>query len=254
MEGFEGSYSYPQDPTARPTHPLLSPENPYFPTRLQVSSIECTDYSQTPFLLDLTVKTASVETITDVDVACRTSDQIRALGSFLHVVGRRIKKITVDIVKLSPEYHSNLTFSDNLQAFNLSACTTLTELTLRVDLLPYRKDMNLIAFKAASTFLSVTSTTVHTVILEIRIGEATHSWRDRDVLHYLHRIRESAASAFIHFQSVIKQREGIRRLCIRWGDLPQTTLDTNLIERMDLFAQRQLSELDAKGVLCFESI
>ncbi len=118
MEGFEGSHNYPQDPTARPTHPLLSPGNPYFPTRLQVSSIECTDYSQTPFLLDLIVKTASIETITDVDVACRTSDQIRALGSFLHVVGQRIKKITVDIVKLSPEYHS----SAFLVLLNLSRC------------------------------------------------------------------------------------------------------------------------------------
>ncbi len=286
MKGFAGLYNNFLDSTAQPIHPLLSmenpyfpsallsTENPYFPSALRVSSIKFPDSSRTPFFLALIANTASVATITDVDVACSSSVQIRALGSFLSVVGSRIKKIAVDIIKLASEFPASafialldlsccdlqyniiaLTSSYILQAFNLSACITLTQLTLRVDLLPHRENMNFIAFKAASTFLSVTSTTVQTVILEIWIGDtATQSWRDMDVLHYLNCIRESATSAFMHFQSVIKQREGVQKLCVRWGDLSQRELNNTLIERMDSFGRSQLSELDAKGILCFERI
>ncbi len=101
IEGFEGRYSHPQDSTAQSTHPLLSVEKSYFPSKLRVSSIKIPYCCHTPFFLALIAETASLDTITDIDVACRSSDQIRALGSFLGVVGQRIKKITVDIIVLS---------------------------------------------------------------------------------------------------------------------------------------------------------
>ncbi|PSR72569.1 hypothetical protein PHLCEN_2v11562 [Hermanssonia centrifuga] len=252
VEGFERLYSYPQNLTAQSTHPLLSTEDPYFPSRLRVSSIKSPNYSQTPFFLALIAKTASAETITDVDVACRTSDQIRALGSFLSVVGRRIKKITVDVIKLSSESHSNLTPSDILQASNLSACTALTHLTLRMTLHPYHREMNIIAFTAVRTFLSVTPTTAQTVILEIQLTGLNHFYELWDL--YLHRIRSTAASEFTDLQSAIKQREEVRKFCIRWGDMQRDRLEEQVIDGLQLFARAQLSELDADGILCFESM
>ncbi|PSR84468.1 hypothetical protein PHLCEN_2v5426 [Hermanssonia centrifuga] len=200
VEDFEGHYD---DPHAQPTHPLLlSTDNPYFPSKLRVSSIEVPNPSHVPFFLALIAKTASVEAITDVDVARDTNEQIRALGSFLRVVGPRIKKITADIVALS--------------YFTISAPTT-----------------------------------VQKVILDIRIGGITRSWRDQDGSDY---ISVSTASEFTHFQSAIKQREGVRKLCIRWYHMPQEKPEAKLLKRMDSLVRRQLLELDAKGILSFEHI
>ncbi len=182
VEDFEGHYD---DPRAQPTHPLLlSTDNPYFPSKLRVSSIEVPNPSHVPFFLALIAKTASVEAITDVDVARDTNEQIRALGSFLRVVRPRIKKITADIVALShftisgalltlldlPCYFffqyntTDLASSGNLQAFNFSACPALTHLILQMDLFPHRKDLNIVSFTAARMFLLAAPTTVQNYI------------------------------------------------------------------------------------------
>ncbi|PSR84469.1 hypothetical protein PHLCEN_2v5427 [Hermanssonia centrifuga] len=255
MLGFD-EYEFPQNPTALSTHPLLSWEDLYFPSKLRVSSIKSSDICLAPFLLALMAKTASVGTITDVDIACRTMNQIRALGSFLHVVGRRIRNITVDVIELCWITSLRLVLRDRyLQSFNLTACTNLTSLTLRMSLSPYRNDLNIVAFNLATNFLSRTSATVHTIILEILLDSLDDFYEDLTSDTLLCWIRRSAGSEFTDFQSVIRQRRGVCKLCIRWGKLQdQAMLETKLIEWMNLFAWAQLSELDANGILCFESI
>ncbi len=91
--------SLPQDPTVISTHPSLSTDKAHFPSKLQVSAIRSPDSHHTPFILALIARTASVETINEVDVACLTRLQINALGSFLGIVGVRVKKITLHINK-----------------------------------------------------------------------------------------------------------------------------------------------------------
>ncbi len=282
MLGFD-EYEFPQNPTALSTHPLLSPEELYFPSKSRVSSIKSSDICLASFLLALMAKTASVGTITDVDVACRTMNQIRALGSFLHVVGRRIRNITVDVTELCwitslstyfvlvhinnllilssffPRLdlcYKGLVLRDRyLQSFSLTACTNLTSLTLRMSLSLYRNDLNIFAFNLATNFLSRTSATVHTIILEILLDSLDDFHEDLTSDTLLCLIRGSAGSEFTDFQSVIKQRRGVCKLCIRWGKLQDhAMLGTKLIEWMNLFARAQLLELDANGILCFESI
>ncbi len=90
----------PEDPAAVAAHLSLLTMMPYFPSHLEISSIEVCDGGCTPFILDLLQKTASVETINNVDVVCRTRVHADALGSFLDNVGARIQNIAVDIVAL----------------------------------------------------------------------------------------------------------------------------------------------------------
>ncbi len=101
----------PEDPAAIAAHPTLVMTNPYFPSHLEISSIEVRDDDCTPFLLALLQKTASVETINKLGVVCRTRVHADALGSFLDNVGAKIRKISVDIVMLfqGKSFHHVLT-------------------------------------------------------------------------------------------------------------------------------------------------
>ncbi|PSR70792.1 hypothetical protein PHLCEN_2v13329 [Hermanssonia centrifuga] len=90
----------PEDPAAVAAHPSLLTTMPYFPSHLKISSIAVCDGECTPFILALLQKTASVETINNVDVVCRTRVHADALGSFLDNVGARIQNVSVDIVML----------------------------------------------------------------------------------------------------------------------------------------------------------
>ncbi len=108
-------------------------------------------------------------------------------------------------------------------------------------------------FVAAMTLLSLTSATVRTITLEIlldRLNEAR-----RDFRQYLHHVRGSLTTEFTRLQSEIRRKGGVRKLCIRWGNLRRSIqLGKAAEEQLCSIARFQLSELDADQILHFASI
>ncbi len=110
-----------------------------------------------------------------------------------------------------------------------------------------------VVFQVITILLSLSAATVQTVILEILLYQPYRPGRDRDT--FLLSIGKNVRVGFAHLQSTIKQREGIRKLCIRWGHVENhVRLAGEIVEGMSGIARSQLSELDASGILCFESI
>ncbi len=256
----------PEDPAAVAAHPSLLTTMPYFPSHLKISSIEVCDGECTPFILALLQKTASVETINNVDVVCRTRVHADALGSFLDNVGARIQNVSVDIVMLfqGKWFHQvlicilNIWFHFDLDSFSpavlnalhLPACTALTNLTLRISLMPTLPNQhNALMFLAASTLVAYASRTVQTVFLDILLDG---SYVD---LNRFNSVVQNMATEFIWLQSAIKQKSS--RLCIRWNGLQRMVKRieerVRFEEELCPLVQSHLSKLGADGMLSFAS-
>lgn len=91
---------FPFEPANAAINPPVPHGEMLFPSTLEVSCLEFRARVLTPYLLALIRRTASVATVRHVDVACRSSIDIRALGSFLDVVGPRLDHVTIDLVEL----------------------------------------------------------------------------------------------------------------------------------------------------------
>ncbi|PSR70811.1 hypothetical protein PHLCEN_2v13309 [Hermanssonia centrifuga] len=161
----------PEDPRVVAAHPSLVTTQPYFPSRLEISSIEVCDAS----------------------------------------VNRHYDEDTLSTMLLT--------------AYNLPACTALTNLTLRMSTMSplplldrrYRQHQshNDMIFRAASVLAIYAPATLQTVTLDILFdGDYMH-------LNRLYSMVEDMAQGLLWLQSVITKHKG-PKLCIRWNGLQES--------------------------------
>ncbi|PSR87144.1 hypothetical protein PHLCEN_2v5235 [Hermanssonia centrifuga] len=242
----------PENMESIANHPSLLTTQPCFPSQLQVSSINLPNGAFTPFFLALLQRTTSTSSLREMDTRCSSRTEIDALGIFLDVVGTRIKSFAMDIVQF--EESGRMPSYPDLQAFNLSACTSLTHLTIRISLRPNHGTRNSAMFTSVTTLLSFASATLETITLIITLeGPQIEFYRFEEPL------RDDLTQEFLQLQAGILQRQGKgKEKCklvigwagFRWHGKTKGTFCENEDELCEI-VQDQLTELNNKGLFTF---
>ena len=92
--------TFPVQPIEVAVVPPIPHTQPCFPGTLTVTRIESCARMFTPYLLSLMRRTASVASVREVDVACRSLVDVEALGNFFELAGPTLDHVTVDLVEL----------------------------------------------------------------------------------------------------------------------------------------------------------
>ncbi len=134
-----------------------------------------------------------------------------------------------------------------LNALHLPACTHLTNLTLRLSLIPgLHQEQNATMFLAATTLAAYASKIVQAVVLDILL-DGSHVDLNR-----LGSLVQIMAKTFISLHASIPKSA---RLCIRWNGLQKMVKQIEKCEGFEeelcRLVQSHLSELGADGMVSF---